>query len=512
MLKIVFKSSRSAFFELNNDSPYYEGGEYDVFLNGELALMGVRENCFSLFSLTPDTEYEVSANGNTIRFTTESESACLSVRDFGAIGDGVTDDSEAIRAAIKNCPENGRVYFPEGVYLSEPIRLKSDITLEIPRGATLLGFTDISRYPILPAYIQKDGEKKLYSSFEGEAVACYSSFISAYFEKNIKIIGEGIIDASADRSVWWTPEYVKNRDVRRPRLFFVNRCEGVMVHGITGRNSPSWNFHPFFSKNLGFYGIKVEARGDSPNTDGLNPECCNGVEIIGCKFSVGDDCIAIKSGKIDIGREYKTPSENITVRNCLMELGHGGVVLGSEISGGIKSLSVTKCIFSGTERGLRIKTRRGRGELCVVDGIEFENIVMENVGTPFVVNMHYNCDIDGNSDYVQTREALPIDERTPRVGRLSFKNITSLGALAAAAYFEGLAERPIDEITFENVSVSFAEDAKGGLVDGFLPKTYLCRAGLIFKNVSKVCLRDVKIEKQLGDRIILENTEEITEE
>ena len=512
MLNLRFKSSTSAFFEIDNNFPYYGEFGYDVYLNGKTVIQSRKENFFSLFSLLPDTEYEICVLNERIVFCTESESGLVSVSDFGASGDGVSDDSEAIRKAIACCPKNGRVYIPEGVYLTEPIVLKSDMTLELARGAVLLGYTDTSRYPVLPAYVNKDGEDRIYSVFEGSATPCYASFISAYFEKNVNIIGEGIIDGNAHKSVWWTHEYVKDTEKRRPRLLFLNGCENVNLHGIVGKNSPSWNFHPFFSKKLGFYDMKVEANKNSPNTDGLNPECCESVDIIGCRFSVGDDCIAIKSGKIEIGMKYKTPSSGINIRNCLMEFGHGGVVLGSEISGGVKDLSVTKCIFRGTERGLRIKTRRGRGKYCVVDGICFENILMDKVGIPFVINMHYNCDSDGNSDYVQTREPLAVDDRTPYIGSFEFKDIVCSECQGAAAYFEGLAERPIGSVIMENVSVSFACDAKEALVDGFLPKTYLCRSGMYIKNVGEVRLKNVEIKNFIGDKIISENTPLITEE
>lgn len=510
-LKNIFLSSTSACFEIESSSPYYSEKKYDVYLNGERVITDEERNVFSLFSLAPDTEYTLSVGDCRLSFRTMKESCALNIKDFGAVGDGATDDSEAIRAAISACKIGGRVYVPKGVYLTEPIRLKSDMTLELGRGAVLLGFVDPKRFEVLPAYKEIDGEERIFSAFEGEAVSCYSSFISAYFEKNINVVGEGVIDANANNSVWWTREYVKESMIKRPRLVFLNGCENVNFHGILGKNSPAWNFHPFFSKRVGYYDVRVEAHKDSPNTDGINPECCSGVEIIGARISVGDDCVAIKSGKIGIGMKYKTPTEKITIRNCLMEFGHGGVVLGSEISGGIRELSVTGCIFSGTERGLRIKTRRGRGKYCVVDGIEFENILMERVGVPFVVNMHYNCDVDGNSDYVQSRTPLPIDDRTPTVGRLKFKNIKASGTQAAAAYFEGLCEMPISEVTLEDVSIKFDENAKEGEIDGFLPKTFMKRAGLIFKNVKRVNLNGVLMEDQLGERIVTENVEMLEE-
>src|SRR5699024_10394172 len=158
----------------------------------------------------------------------------------------------------------------------------------------------------------------------------------------------------------------------RPRTVFLINCDNVLIQGLSIKNSPSWTVHPYFSKNLKFIDLKIENPKDSPNTDGLNPESCENVEIIGVDFSVGDDCIAIKSGKLYMGRKRKTPSKNIIIRNCYMHDGHGAVVIGSEMSGGVHEVKVEACIFEKTDRGLRIKTRRGRGEQGRIDQITFK--------------------------------------------------------------------------------------------------------------------------------------------
>lgn len=158
----------------------------------------------------------------------------------------------------------------------------------------------------------------------------------------------------------------------------------MTVQGITVRNSPSWNIHPYFSDHLRFFDLKVLNPKDSPNTDGLDPESCQDVEIAGVYFSLGDDCIAVKSGKIYMGSTYKRPSKDISIRRCCMRDGHGSVTIGSEMAGGVKNLTVKDCMFLHTDRGLRIKTRRGRGKDAVVDGIVFEHIRMDHVMTPFL--------------------------------------------------------------------------------------------------------------------------------
>jgi polygalacturonase len=230
---------------------------------------------------------------------------------------------------------------------------------------------------------------------------------------------------------------------------------------------------------------------NSPNTDGCDPESCDNVDIIGVYFSVGDDCIAIKAGKIYMGKTYKTPSSNFNIRNCSMNFGHGAIVLGSEMSGGIKNINVTRCLFNQTDRGLRIKTRRGRGKDAVIDGILFENIKMTDVLTPLVVNMFYYCDPDGHTEYVYSKEKLPVDDRTPYLGSFTFKNIECQNVNVAAGTFYGLPEQPIKSIELENVSFGYAEDKVSGIPAMMEFLEPMSGKGLIFSYVDTVSLKNV---------------------
>ena len=207
------------------------------------------------------------------------------------------------------------------------------------------------------------------------------------------------------------------------------------------------------------------------------------------------------------------PASRHTIRNCLMAFGHGAVTLGSEISGGVKALSVSQCLFRQTDRGLRIKTRRGRGRDCDIDGIAFDNIRMEGVVTPIVMNMWYRCvDPDGDSEYVQGRHPLPVDDRTPRLGKFHFSNMDCVDAQAAACYCDGLPEMPIDEVVFENVRVRFAEDAKPGVPSMFTNAPERCKLGLYFENVRRVTLRNVAVEGQVGDAVVAVGVDSIITE
>ena len=516
MFELIYAGPTSACFELTNRAPYYAPAPYAVLLNGERALEG-DTNVFSLFGLRPDTRYEVEVRMGEAAwkrtFTTRVEPCAVSVKAFGAVGDGVADDTAAIQRAIQALPKGARLYFPAGTYLSAPILLKSHMTLELAKDAVLLGATDKRRYPVLPATVEDlDGGAPVhFGAFEGLPRDMYAALVTAEYAEDIDIVGPGLIDGNAQNGEWW--KTFKQDPVARPRLCFFNRCRDVRIHGIQGTNAASWQFHPYYSQNVAFYDISVTAPKDSPNTDALDPECCDGVDILGCRFSVGDDCIAIKSGKIELARQHRAAASRHTIRNCLMAYGHGAVVLGSEISSGVKDLSVSQCLFKQTDRGLRIKTRRGRGATCDIDGIAFDNIRMEGVLTPIVINMWYNCvDPDGNSDYVQSREALPVDDRTPHLGSFSFRNMTCTDAEVAACYIDGLPEAPVDAVTLENIRVRFKPDARPGKPSMQTYAEERCKLGLYFENVRRVTLKDVTLEGQAGEPLVARGVEKVETE
>jgi polygalacturonase len=504
-LKILMKTARSVSFEIMDGGIYNTQETYDILVNGKL----VRKTdtvITSLFGLKPQTVYHLEAADQkgrilgSVDVTTEEEFVTLDVRDFGAKGDGIQDDTSFIQAAILCCPKNGRVLVKRGTYRITSLFLKSDLKLEIAGDAVLKAIPDKEKYPKLPGRIESWDETEEYylGTWEGNPQTVFSGVLSGIHLKNVVIYGEGTIDGNASWENWWSEPKTKE-GVFRPRLLFLNHCEHVKVQGLVFTNSPSWTLHPYFSDHLSFINVEIRNPSNSPNTDGLDPESCRDVEVLGVKFSLGDDCIAVKSGKIYMGRKYKRPTENMRVRQCLMEKGHGAVTLGSEIAGGVKNLLVENCRFSHTDRGLRIKTRRGRGEDSVVDEICFRNLEMDHVLTPFVVNCFYYCDPDGKTTYVQQREKLPVDERTPVIKKLVFENIKAKNCHIAAAYLEGLPERKIEEIRMKNVDISYAEDAKTGIpamTNGVCPQR---RQGLFARNVEKLVLENVKITGQEGE-------------
>lgn len=510
-MKILAVTARSVTAEIFSESPYFSPSEYEVFLNGR-AVARKNVNVFSLFNLAPQTEYELKANGETISFTTDAESALFNVKDFNAYGDGVHDDTPAFTAALACLPENGTLYVPQGTYFLTPLFLKSKITLWLDKGARLLGNPDRNAYPVLKGIISAACGDINLGTWQGEETSCFASLISAYACADVKIIGEGEIDGNASAGDWYINHRVK-RVAWRPRGVFFNRCNGVLMQGITVKNTPSWNVHPYFCESVKLFNLTLINPTGMPTTDGIDPDTCDGVEIAGVNISVGDDCIAIKSGTLAQAQKYRKPCRNVTIRNCYMRDGHGGVVFGSEQSGGIENITVTKCLFEGTDRGLRIKTRRGRGRIGVTDNIVFDGIIMRGVKVPFVVNMYYNMgDETGHTEYVYTKEKLPVDERTPLIGRFTFKNMDCGGVAYTAGAFYGLPEAPIGGVTFENVSFTFDKNAEAGYPDMMEINRKVKNGGLYFSFVESVNLINVKIENPDGERVITEGVVNFNEE
>ena len=514
-LKVICMTARSATLETEAGQIFEFDTQGEVYVNGSL-YQRTNRVIFSLFGLKPDTEYEVclkrdGAEARTV-FRTDYEFVTINVKEFGAKGDGLQDDTGFIQAAILACPKNGRVLIPKGTYRITSLFLKSHIRLELGAGAVLAADTDRFKYPRLPGMIESYDETEDYNlgTWEGNPLPMFAGIINGIEVENVVIYGEGLIDGQASFENWWKDAGTM-RGAFRPRMVFLERCKDITLQGFYLKNSPAWVLHPYFSQGLRFLDLDIENPADSPNTDGLDPESCKDVEITGLHFSLGDDCIAVKSGKIYMGRRYKTPSENIEIRQCLMENGHGAVTVGSEVGAGVKAVRVRDCLFRHTDRGLRVKTRRGRGKDSVLSDISFQHIVMDHVMTPFVVNSFYFCDPDGKTEYVQCRESLPADERTPEIQNLSFTDIKAANCHAAASFLCGLPEQKIRKIELRNVDISFAEQAREG-VPAMMEGVSACsRQGFTVMNVDTLVCENVTITGQKGDAFIMSNIEHFKE-
>ncbi len=511
-MQILFAESRSLVFQVTDAGADYSTETYEVWLNGIYRFTSCK-TVETIYNLEPDTLYGIQLRRGGVcseeaAVCTKKEFAVLNVKDFGARGDGVSDETAYIQAAILTCPPGSRVRIPAGVFRFTNLFLKSDITLEIAKDAVLSAIPDSSRLPVLPGRIAcSDGKGEfLPASWEGEPVDSYTGILTGMYVENVVICGQGVLEGNADFENWWTQGKLRGTPAR-PRMMFFNHCKNIVVQGITVRNAPAWNLHPYFSEHLQFYDLHIESPEGSCNTDGLNPESCRDVQIAGVFFSVGDDCIAVKSGKLYMGKTYKTPSRDILIHNCLMEKGHGGVTIGSEIGAGVDNIVVRNCRFVNTDRGLRVKTRRGRGEDSRLRGIVFDGVTMEGVPTPFVINCFYYCDPDGKSDYVSSKEKLPVDERTPGVGDIVIRNVSCRDCHVAGVYFYGLPEAPIESIRMENVRIAFAENTSEGMAAMMSGCEKCSRKGIFIRNAEKAVLINVELSGYEGEALDIENVD-----
>lgn len=498
---LLFASPISACFELDNESIFYSETPYDVSLDGKLVLKTQKKNVFSLYGLANDHDYCVSVGPDSVSFHTPKTSMVLHYKDFKSLNG---DDTLSLQSAIEMLPPDGTLVIEAGEYHVTSIFLKSDMTLYIEKGAIIYGDIEIEHYPLCPGeYLDSDEKKVQFLSWEGAPFEGKPSLINGYYLHNVNIVGEGLIDSQAQISHFW--DDVKNLKWGRPRMVFFNRCENINMQGLTIQNSPCWTIHPYFSNHLGFYDLKINNPKDAPNTDGLNPECCDGVSVIGVDFSVGDDCIALKSGKIYIGKTYKTPTQNVVIRNCHMAIGHGAIVLGSEAGAGLKNITVERCFFDHTDRGMRIKSRRGRGEDSVIDGILFKDILMENVLTPLVINMFYFCDPDGKADWVQDKNPAKLDKTTPYLGSFTFSHMNCVDCEWAFGYFYGLPEQPIGSVRIVDSSFKMKDNATKGLPAMMCGIEPTSKAGFVFHNVKNVSLENVEANGFVGEEATLDN-------
>jgi polygalacturonase len=384
----------------------------------------------------------------TAALCSASTPVVFNVRDFGATGDGRTLDTAALNRAVTACVDagGGTVYVPPGNYLTGTIELKTHVTLQLDGGATILGSENPADYPATKSVWGDDREMM-------------APLIYAVDAENITITGRGTIDGQG--GIWWQrlrlndpvkfprgPLSPAEREEAakfsrgRPHLIRPVRCKDVVIEHVNIRNSAEWNIHPMLCENIRIDGVTINAPAiNAHNTDGINPESCRNVQILNCRIDTGDDCVTLKSGLNELGRKMGRPDENITIANCVMRHGHGGVTIGSEMSGGVRNVVVTNCVFQETDVGIRIKSQRGRGG--VVEGLSVSNLVMVDVPSPFTITTFYS-----GSDKAEDVHA--VDDGTPRYRDMLFSNITARGAKVAGS-ITGLREMPIENITFNNV-------------------------------------------------------------
>ena len=426
----------------------------------------------------------------------------VSITDFGAVADAKTLNTEAINNAIKevNSKGGGKVIIPAGLWLTGPIELKSNVNLHAEKNALVLFTDDFNAYPILE------------TSFEGMETRRCQSPISAWNAENIAITGSGVFDGSGDswrpvkkgkmtdsqwksllatggvveKDVWYptegslkgakackefnNPEGIETdeewNEIRpwlRPVLLNIVKSKKVLLEGVTFKNSPSWCLHPLSCEHITIKNVKVFNPWYSQNGDALDLESCNYALIIDNVFDAGDDAICIKSGKDEDGRKRGEPCQNVIVKNNVVLHGHGGFVVGSEMSGGVKNIYVSDCTFLGTDVGLRFKSTRGRGG--VVENIHIHNINMIDIPHEALL---FDLFYGGKGAGEETEEELaarmktaipPVTEETPAFRDIYISGITANG-VGRAMFFNGLPEMPIRNIDIKNVNIT---NAKSGI-------------------------------------------------
>ena len=387
--------------------------------------------------------------------------------------DGVTDCTAALRSVIEECSKagGGKVIVPAGTYLTGPIHLKNNVNLEVSEGATI----KFSQNP-------KDYLPVVFSRWEGVELFNYSPFIYAFDQQNIAITGKGTLDGQSDNEHWW-PWKTSGRTDRntlfemaekgipvkdrvfgdghylRPQFIQPYRCQNVLVEGVTIKNSPMWEIHPVLCRNVIVQNVSISSHG--PNNDGCDPESCTDVLIKDCNFDTGDDCIAIKSGRNADGRRLNAPTENIIVQGCRMKDGHGGITVGSEISGGVRNLFAENCKLDSQnlDHALRVKNNAMRGGL--LEHLHFRNLEVGQVAHA-VITIDFNYEEGARGTFTPVVRDYTVD------GLRSAKSKHALDV-------QGLASAPIIDLrltncTFDNVS-----------------------EGNIVKNVKNATLENVKI-------------------
>ena len=339
---------------------------------GDLVEEGLAQtSVIFLDNLAPATGYILKVSDREAAFRTKTCGGLVEAADHG-VNVAQEDNRTALALAIQAVPKGGTLRLRAGRYMTRPIFLKSDMTLLLDQGAELCAIGARDHWLQLPA---RDGSGRPLGTWEGLPEQCFAALVSAVDCDDLMITGRGTIDGGGDRGDWWQWPKGKRAGARRPRTIHLAYCRNAALSGVTVCNSPSWTIHPYRCENLRVSAIRVKNPKDSPNTDGLNPESCSKVDIAGVSFSVGDDCIAIKAGKrAPDAQDHLAPCEDITIRHCEMEFGHGAVVLGSEMSGDIRRVSINNCTFTQTDRGLRLKTRRGRGG--VIEHVRMRNVRM----------------------------------------------------------------------------------------------------------------------------------------
>ena len=397
--------------------------------------------------------------------TMSAETAFRSVKPFvvtdhGAVGDGHTLNTKAIQKVIDLCGDagGGTVVIPEGVFLTGAIFLKPGVNLTVERGGVLKGTVNPDDYP------------QVFTRWEGVEREWTSALINAFDMSGLKLSGEGVIDGSGDQ---WMTRYPRNsRELRvgRPRLIAVQNCRNVSVSGLTLKNQACWGLFILYSEDAVAENLTIRAEHNIISSDGIDIDSSRRVRITGCDIDVNDDCIAIKSGKDEDGRRVNRPAEDVLVEKCRFRYGHGGVSMGSEMSGGIRNVEIRNCIVEADNWApIRFKSQPSRGG--VVENITYRDITLQNTRKAFEFNMAWRM----------VPPVKPPSDPLPIVRHVRIINVT--GTVKSVGDMHGLKDSPIQDVAFQDCSIS-------------------AQTGFVLENVENLNLSGLSLQVQEGEAII----------
>lgn len=461
------------------------------------------------------------------------------IGEYGGIPDGITLNTDAFEKAMADLSAKGggTLVVPSGIWFTGPIEFRSNINLHLETGALILFSPDFDLYPLVKTV------------YEGEETHRCQSPVSGRNLENIAITGKGTINGSGeawrplkkykvtqahwdnivksggvlkDPGLWYPTEkalkgdsvmennlqdnlneegWLSIKDYLRPVMISFIECKNVLLEGVLFENSPSWNIHPLMCENLIIDNIDVRNPSYSQNGDGLDIESCKNVIVADCSFDVGDDAICIKSGKDESGRRRARPTENVIIENCRVFKGHGGFVVGSEMSGGVKNISVSNCQFMGTDVGLRFKSARGRGG--IVENIYINNINMfDIIHEPLSFDLYY---FTKRSDSVP-----PADDTTPVFKNIFISDITARNS-NKAMFFNGLPEMNISDVNISDVVISSAKGAELSDARNIILNNVAIYSedgpALILNNVKDMKVSDFKYSASIGEAVAIRGRE-----
>jgi hypothetical protein len=385
----------------------------------------------------------------------------VDIRDHGAVAGAQEKNTAAFAQAIAACAQagGGRVLVPAGRWLTGPIHLRSNIELHLAEGAEII-FSDRPEDYLPPVFVRVGGIE----------LNNYSPFVYARDCVNVAITGPGRLDGNATAWHSWKTKETKEifllalkgipveqrifgtpEAAIRPNFVVFMNCRNVLMEGFTIGGGANWTIHPVYCENVIIRRVHVLT--DGPNNDGIDPDSCRNVLIEHCVFDTGDDCVVLKSGYNEDGWRVARPMENLVMRWCSSKRGHGGLVIGSEMSGDVRNVYMYDCEFEGTDRAVRIKSRRGRGG--VVENVWVENVRVKNMQHEVVImNMDYSAD--------RNRSA---NERAPLFRNIHLKNVTAVGA-PVAIRLTGLEDSPIQDVTFADMTIASTEGVTADNVKG----------------------------------------------